>query len=344
MASSPSGPTEPSFRPLLGAVARLVVVASAFAIFATGAASAASGERQKAIDTEDCRSDDVEAAVRGCTALLERGTMPAHERLAALEFRAAALLSSGDLARGRGRFEEAASRFEHARIDAEQFARLAGRAEERAVALDLAGRALFGLGRWEAAASAFSDALAADPSSLDDRVNRARSLANLGRDDAARADFDAVVAARRNQAGPYLDRGRFLFARGLHRAAEDDFERAVAFAPNNAVVYYWRGRAKARLDDLDGAGADLDAAIHRDRRFAAALVERALLYERTDQWDRAVDLYRRAAEGPDGDRDVERARARLAETGTRTFARPEPLRRIEFPLEQMFDTTLARRN
>lgn len=293
-------------------VAACIAAVAAPLAFATEIGAATLAEKQMAAEMEECRASDPETATRGCTAVLDRGTLPDHVRWQALEFRAAAFLADASRARAQGRSDESEAAYAHALVDAEQLVRLAGRPERRAVARDLQGRALFGLRRWGEAIIAFDEALAADPAASETRADRARVLANVGDDERARADFDAVIAARRGQPTPLLDRGRFLFDRGRIRDALADFDHAVAYAPNSAVALYWRGRARSRLDDLDGAAADLDAAVYRDRTFTAALFERALLYEHTAQVDRALLLYRRAAAGPASDRATEQARRRLA--------------------------------
>lgn len=314
------------------------------AALSPGASAASVAEKEMAAEMEDCRSADPQTATRGCSALLARGILPDHVLWLALEHRGVAHLASAAQAGSEGRDEDASRAFEDARVDAERLVRIGGRPERRAVARDLEGRALFGLRRWPEAAAAFSEVLAADPSALDARANRARALANQGEDDRALADFDAGVAGGRGQAAPLLDRGRFHFERGRIRAALDDFERAVTFAPNSAVALYWRGRTKFRLEDLDGAGADLDAAIYRDQKYGAALVERGLVHERGGRTEPALALYRRAALGPPHDRSAEAARRRISVLAPAPTPVPTVERRRPSLADPLFDAPLARRN
>jgi tetratricopeptide (TPR) repeat protein len=287
-----------------------VLMALAFLALTPGAAVHAASFHVTPEMQEACLDPDPAKANAACSAILNLGDIPDYERREALDGRATALIELGDS--------------ERARADAEALVRIAREPGDRARAEALLGQAFASGGKLEEATAALSDALKSDPDDTDSLALRGEILDKLHRDGEALRDLSAVVELRRNQANPYLDRGRFYFRRQKYRLAEDDFEHAVANAPTSALPHYWRGMARLRLQADEAAGADFDAAINLHKRFPAALVRRAELYEAVGDEPRAEDYFSLAAAGPDDDPESTKARAWLAARRPAKVSEPKP--------------------
>lgn len=176
---------------------------------------------------------------------------------------------------------------------------------------------------------AYRQALALDPQFSEARTNLAVALRELGRLD------EAVAVLERDNATPddpeqmvnlanlRVDEGKLAEAEALYRRAlavrPDDFsilnnlggllvqcsreaealevlDRAASLRTDSADLYYNRGRALAALDRADEACAAYEQALKVDAGYFKALAAWAIVEEKRNQLERAVQLAQRAVQ------------------------------------------------
>ena len=104
------------------------------------------------------------------------------------------------------------------------------------------------------------------------------------------AHSNAALALVRN-ARNYADRAQFEFGYGMYDRAAADYSELIKLEPENAMAYRNRGLAYSEGIGFDGAfDADLesyDKAIELDAKRPIFYFERALLWLRKEEWNRA---------------------------------------------------------
>ncbi|HEY2154471.1 MAG TPA: tetratricopeptide repeat protein [Isosphaeraceae bacterium] len=176
-------------------------------------------------------------------------------------------------------------------------------------ATKLADRASVGAlaGHREAAAADFEAALRLDPSSPWIRARRALYLhATSGNHRRAVADCDEALRLSPGHAEASLNRRLSSLALDDFRRAIADFDRALDPRQGRGIsflgplssrypeLYRARSEAHRRLGDLDGAVADLDAALGLDPDDAEARVRRGRLHAARRDFNRAIADFDRA--------------------------------------------------
>jgi len=173
----------------------------------------------------------------------------------------------------------------------------------------------------------FESALRLDPSNAWVRARRALYLhAARGDHKRAIADCDEALRLSPGDVEASLNRGLALLALGDFRSAIADFDRALdprqkhfmtfvgRFSTRYPELYRARSEARRQLGDLDGALADLDAAIGLNSDDAEARVRRGHLYAARRDFARAIADFDRAIALGRGDADIykDRGDARAA--------------------------------
>lgn len=85
--------------------------------------------------------------------------------------------------------------------------------------------------------------------------------------------------------------GHQLYTAGDLRGAVARLTRAIELGGGNAEVHYWRGRAYLKLDDLQRALDDFDAAIRFDARHFESYRNVDYILARAGNWDRIINYW-----------------------------------------------------
>ncbi|MGM0584981.1 MAG: tetratricopeptide repeat protein [Pseudomonadota bacterium] len=150
-------------------------------------------------------------------------------------------------------------------------------------------------GQTEGALEDWSEAIDLRPKDPEPRAGRASLLLQSGEPEAALDDLDAALALDPESPDIHFNRGVALAELGRRDDAAQAFGRVIEFAPDDASAHLRRGLLFAE-DDPERALRDLDAAIERAPRWAAAWATRGRLRERLGMREGAGDDYRRAFE------------------------------------------------
>lgn len=118
--------------------------------------------------------------------------------------------------------------------------------------------------------------------------------------DKAIAEYTEVLAKNPRDAVAYYFRGRAYTDKGEYPLAVSDFTKAVEFNPKYAAAYFGRGYAQSKLEGdtgpSDKAIEDYSQAIKIDATYTVAYVNRAVHYNRKQQYDKAIEDTTKALE------------------------------------------------
>lgn len=99
-----------------------------------------------------------------------------------------------------------------------------------------------------------------------------------------------------NYGNAYWNLGAAYKNLGKYNESIANYTRAIEYYQNNfeslSKIYYWRGYGKGKLEDLDGAIADLNKAIEYRPAYGAAYWERALIYEKKMNYTKSIADYK----------------------------------------------------
>jgi predicted Zn-dependent protease len=116
------------------------------------------------------------------------------------------------------------------------------------------GNLLGELGDHDGAIAQYDRAIAANPSHVDARINRALALSQAGLCKDALFALDAVVADHPDLAKAHSARGSVLFALGMPHEAGKAYDRALTFEPERALAL--AGRARIALETGESDAVD----------------------------------------------------------------------------------------
>lgn len=151
-------------------------------------------------------------------------------------------------------------------------------AGERADAQALRGRAYRDAGDVTAALRDFEAALRVNENQFVALEGRAAILLASGQIDSAEPLIDRLIEAGHALGQSNLMKGDAAMARSNYAAALAAYDSALEAEPEFALAYARRGRAKQRLEDIDGALADYQAALERDSALVDARAGRCWLH------------------------------------------------------------------
>jgi lipoprotein NlpI len=191
---------------------------------------AAQDARATPRDVAACaQTSDHDAAVAGCTRIIEDGKQKPRARAAAHYNRGNAYAAKGDQAAAIADYDEAI------------------RLESRnAPALNNRGTARSEKGETEAALADFSAALKLNPRFASAYFNRANAYAAKGEADRAIADYTLAIKHDRRNVNAHIARGALYLAGGLPAKARDDMRRAAQLERKNAYAVLWQDIAERR--------------------------------------------------------------------------------------------------
>jgi len=122
---------------------------------------------------------------------------------------------------------------------------------------------------------------------LTDAMNTCYNGYGQPRVDACEAWSNAGHLSREEQKFAYINLSGAAGEAENEQLAIEAANKALAISPNDPMALNNRGAAYLDLNKLDLALADFSAAIESDSRFTAALMNRAVVYERRGQFDLA---------------------------------------------------------
>ncbi len=171
------------------------------------------------------------------------------------------------------------------------------------------GAAEFQKKRYDDAIKDFTAAIEIDPSRTDPYGRRGQAYEEKKEIDKALADYDRALERDSNQGLPHLQRGTILYDRDEFEKALTDFKEVTRIWPNYAHGFLMRGRCLVKQDDLEHALANFDACIAMQPWNVQAHEERAKVYRRRGDSERAF---------------FDTAEAQHLASPPRSFARPSP--------------------
>ena len=132
-----------------------------------------------------------------------------------------------------------------------------------------------GRGRPDEAVREADAALALLPGYVEAYTNRGEARRRMGRRDLALADFDRALAIDPRHVTALNNRGILRQELARHDLAVEDFSRAIALRPGYAKAYYNRGGSHRAVGENAKALADYDRAIALDPAYGRAFRARA---------------------------------------------------------------------
>ena len=261
-----------------------------------------------AIAWKDCESGSWDQHMRGCTAIIKKGSEES------VEHRVDAYVN-----RGRA-YEEIRHDLERAIADYSEAIRLApGHAEAYAYR----GLAYARLGKDDEAIADLDKAPSLDPKVLGVyayQLYRSRGVAHFHRRefDRAIADHTEEIRQNRGYATGYLNRGRAYLAKGETAQAIADFSEAIRVEPVTADGYIERGSIHLAQRDADRALADFDEAIRQgqilgpnNRKTAPAYRKRGEVLESRGDLAAALTAFKTALRLDPSDKEAAAGRDRV---------------------------------
>ena len=261
---------------------RALIIATA-AILTAPASPLQAAYRQA--DWDDCRSNDFERKIAGCTRMLN-SQITKVDRAFALTNRASAYLSHGDYDSAISDTTEAIANYPDyvlANVDR--------------------SHAYLAKGDIENAISDATTAIRSTPDYPAAYTARAHAYAAKRDYDGAIADDTKAIALAPGYSGPwnlphvetvYVERGNNYYAKGDYDRALADYDTALRIEPDNASAMRNRGLAFEKKGDHAAAIDAFGDAIKADPKFAPAYVNRAESYLQTDQYEPAMADYEAA--------------------------------------------------
>jgi len=181
---------------------------------------------------------DHDAAIAGCTRIVEDGKQKPRARAAAHYNRGNAHAAKGDQSSAIADYDES--------IKLEP---------KNALALNNRGTARSETGDTDAAIADFSAAIKLNPRFASAYFNRANAYAAKGEAERAIADYTAALKHNRRNVNAYIARGALYLAGGAPAKARDDMRHAAQLERKNAYAVLWQDIAERRAKHkgvLDG--------------------------------------------------------------------------------------------
>jgi lipoprotein NlpI len=184
------------------------------------------------------QTGDHDAAIAGCTRIVEDGKQKPRARAAAHYNRGNAHAAKGDQSAAIADYDES--------IKLEP---------KNALALNNRGTARSETGDTDAAIADFSAAIKLNPRFASAYFNRANAYATKGEAERAIADYTAALKHNRRNVNAYIARGALYLAGGAPAKARDDMRHAAQLERKNAYAVLWQDIAERRAKHkgvLDG--------------------------------------------------------------------------------------------
>lgn len=200
---------------------------------------AAQADRATSRDVAACaQTSDHDAAIAGCTRIIEDGKQKPRARAAAYYNRGNAHAAKGDQGAAIADYDESI------RLE-----------PKNALALNNRGTAHSEKGDSDAALADFGAAIKFNPRFASAYFNRANAYAANGEADRAIADYTAAIRHNSRNVNAHIARGALYLAGGAPGKARDDMRRAAQLERRNAYAVLWQDIAERRAKHkgmLDG--------------------------------------------------------------------------------------------
>jgi tetratricopeptide (TPR) repeat protein len=247
-------------------------------------------------ELEDCtQSDDLAAAIAGCTKVADAGWAD-HQQMAM------AYNNRGNARAALGEHAEALEDYGLAIVLSPDYANAY---YNRAVCH-------MQIGNLNLAIADLASSISLKPSAPA-YLNRAYIYEKLGLYDAAVDDLTAAIAIDPSFPESFNNRGAALRQKGELARAVQDFDRAIMLDPDSAMAYNNRAKTFAQLGQLERAIDDFTRAIAIRSAFTEAYLGRADAEERLGRLTESASDYRRALELDPGNANI-RDKVRRLET------------------------------
>ena len=227
----------------------------------------------------DCKSRDPDAAIAGCTKVLQKTGLSANDRALALSYR-------GNAYSAKGMFEEALA----------DGYRTIETNPKSPIGHIARGRTYLRKGDLDRSIADAERALQIDPRAPYAYQLRANVLARRGDLDLALRDYDRANELKPNDQFILGDRGTAHARKAEFQKAITDFSRSIQINPNVAGAYTFRGSAHAHLGDHERALADLTKAIALEPKNYEAFATRGRLFVSMNETERGLSDIQRALE------------------------------------------------
>lgn len=151
-------------------------------------------------------------------------------------------------------------------------------------------------GHHDLAIEEFSAALELDPDSARVMGNLAAAYAAVGRFDEAEVEIQRALSLEPESVEAQASQGILAFRRGLYAEAEVQLKAVCECDSAHGPAHFYRGEALNRLGRVDEALRVVERTIQLQPRNWRAYLTLGMLLDRTDDRERAKEMYRRASE------------------------------------------------
>ena len=246
----------------------------------------AAGGSTPADDWRDCKSDDYQTVIRGCTKALKSGSLSRSDTVDAYANRAWGYYNTSDNDRALADYSECARQ-----------------SPENAICHNGMAAVYIDKQQYVDALASADKALANNPRYQYAFLNKGRALDAMSSFTLAIEQLNKALEIAPGWANAYYRRGRSYANADRFEDAVADYDKALLINPKYSEVYGLRGFAQRVLKHHDKALADLNAAVAADAKDDWSLAMRATVYIATGENEKALS-------------DLERARSRCHRRST----------------------------
>ena len=221
-------------------------------------------------DVNDCKNDDPDRSIAGCTRLLNSSNLTKRLRAQSYYNRGLAWHDKGEADRAIADFTEAI------RVDPkyeEAYNNRGGVWDEKR--------------EYDRAIADFNEAIRLNPNATA-YYNRGGAWKAKGEFDRAIGDYDQVIKLSPNHAAAYNNRALIWRDKYDFDRAIADFGQAIRLAPKWALPYNNRGNAFNDIGEFDRAIMDFNEAIRINPKFAEAYIDRGNSFREMGQFETAI--------------------------------------------------------
>ncbi len=158
--------------------------------------------------------------------------------------------------------------------------------------LTLQGLLDLAVGRFEEARTAFEQALEIEPNNIEARRAAVSAAIGLGEPAAARAEVDAALKLTQDDFDIWILKGELDRHDKNFQDAVEAYTNALKVVPGSPIALLQRAGARAALEDIDGAIADLDAIGDASNEDPRAIFLRAVIARQRGQNNTALRYLR----------------------------------------------------
>jgi tetratricopeptide (TPR) repeat protein len=225
-------------------------------------------------DWADCRNEDLDRKIRGCTRIISAARDSKQNLSTAYGMRGWAFHKKRDHDRAIADLNEAI-RYNPKNVHAHN---------ERS-------RSYYQKREFDRAIADASEAVKLDANYVHAYANRGRAHRGKGDLERAMADFEEAIRRKRDYAFAYLERGRIHRLRGEHDRAMADFNEAIRLDPTELETYLERGVAYREMGDYERAIGEFNRVIRLNPNLPDGYYQRGIAHANRGEYDKAIADY-----------------------------------------------------